>query len=60
MLTLAYFNRFVFSAEVAERCLEGNARDNLASAVAYAFELALGSLVVFVAAAILGITPPPQ
>jgi copper resistance protein D len=58
MLTLAYFNRFVFMPRLRSAALKGMlAITWLGRSVA--LELALGVLVVFVAA-ILGITPPPQ
>ena len=58
MLTLAYFNRFVFMPKLRSAALKGMpAITWLGRSVA--LELALGVLVVFVAA-VLGITPPPQ
>jgi putative copper export protein len=58
MLTLAYFNRFVFMPRLRSAALKGMpAITWLGRSVT--FELALGLLVVFVAA-VLGITPPPQ
>jgi copper resistance protein D len=58
MLTLAYFNRFVFMPRLRSAALKGMpAITWLGRSVA--LELALGVLVVFVAA-VLGITPPPQ
>jgi copper resistance protein D len=58
MLALAYFNRFVFMPRLRSAALKGMpAITWLGRSVA--LELALGVLVVFVAA-VLGITPPPQ
>jgi putative copper resistance protein D len=58
MLTLAYFNRFVFMPKLRSAALKRMpAITWLGRSVA--LELALGVLVVFVAA-VLGITPPPQ
>ncbi|HUI20721.1 MAG TPA: CopD family protein [Methylocella sp.] len=58
MLTLAYFNRFVFMPKLRRAELKGIKHINrLGRSVA--FELVLGMLVI-AAAAVLGITPPPQ
>ncbi|MGC2221334.1 MAG: CopD family protein [Methylocella sp.] len=58
MLALAYFNRFVFMPRLRSAELKGIKQiTRLGRSVA--LELALGVLVVFVAA-VLGITPPPQ
>jgi putative copper export protein len=58
MLALAYFNRFIAMPRLRRAALKGIAPITwLGRSVA--LELALGVLVVFVAA-VLGITPPPQ
>lgn len=58
MLALAYFNRFVAMPRLRAATLKGMAQiDRLRASVA--IELALGVLVLG-AAAVLGITPPPQ
>jgi copper resistance protein D len=58
MLALAYFNRFVFMQKLRSAALKG-IRQITWLGRSVALELALGVLVVFVAA-VLGITPPPQ
>jgi putative copper resistance protein D len=58
MLTLAYFNRFIFMPILRHPVLEGIAQI-IWLGRSVALELALGMVVVG-AAAVLGITPPPQ
>ena len=58
MLALAYFNRFIFMPRLRSVTLKGIKHiSRLGHSVT--LELALGVLVLFVAA-VLGITPPPQ
>jgi copper resistance protein D len=58
MLALAYFNRFVFMPRLRAASLKGMAQI-IWLGRSVTLELALGVLVIFVAA-VLGITPPPQ
>ena len=58
MLALAYFNRFVFMPKLRSAALKGREQTTWLDR-SVTFELALGVLVLG-AAAVLGITPPPQ